>query len=79
MNAFCNVRLQPLQNLKIKDIINASEEEETTTIISFGKHKTGRKCPLTMPNELFTHLKNFVDRIRQEQNVIDDTPVRQII
>jgi len=75
MNAFANVRLAPLQNLRINDVMSAKDEGDQHTITIIGKHKTGRKCILTLPNELFEELKEFSERLILEQEANNETQV----
>lgn len=60
----------------MKDIKNAFEESNQTTIKSFGRHKTGNNCSITMPNSLFNEIKRFGKRLIEEQAATDETPVQ---
>jgi len=70
------VRLAPLQNLKIKDVFIAIEEDDQTTLTIVGQHKTGKKCSVALPNELFYNLKCFCERLITEQGATNESPVQ---
>jgi len=75
LNAFCNVRLAPLQNMTLKHVKSAFVEEDKTTLLILGRHKTGQKCSINLPNKIFDQLKIFCERLRNEQDAKSESPV----
>jgi len=69
------VRLRPLKNLRIKHITTAIQGEESTTIHIFGRHKTGKNCPVDLPNALYKEARRFCERCMLEQNMDEEMPV----
>lgn len=75
LNAFSNVRLKPLSNLTIDQVLSAEQADNMHTIIITGKHKTGINCKLSIPRETFKELHDFCLRLKRELKVSDNSHV----
>lgn len=75
LNAFSNVRIRPLSNMKLKHVSEAKHDNKVATLLVPGKHKTGNKCSLSLSLRLFNELKRFCTRLEQEKKATPETYV----